>query len=94
MNAYIQTSTLRPDGRREAFCTVAVPAKVRELPWQAAGLQFTASGYGRRIPTRYVVRWGSRWRRVYCCRVSNAGTLYIGRLADAVYVSGLQEGEA
>lgn len=38
-----------------------------------------ALGYGRRIPTRYMVRLtdSRRWRRVYCCCYSNAGTCYV-----------------
>jgi hypothetical protein len=49
------------------------------LPWQKAGLSYTASGYGRRIPTTHMVKLpgGNRWRRVYCCIYSNAGTCYV-----------------
>lgn len=49
------------------------------LPWQAAGLQYTRSGYGSRIPTSHMVKLpGSpRWRRVYCCIWSNSGTCYV-----------------
>ena len=35
------------------------------------------NGYGRKIPTDYVIRIGSRWYRVYVCCFSNAGTAYI-----------------
>jgi len=56
---------------------VAVEAETRLLPWQRAGLSYTASGYGQRIPTSYVVRVDGRWRRVYCCCYSNLGTCYI-----------------
>jgi hypothetical protein len=34
-------------------------------------------GYGRKIPTDYVIRLGPRWHRVYVCCFSNAGTAYI-----------------
>lgn len=34
-------------------------------------------GYGRKIPTDYAIRLGSRWYRVYVCQISNAGTAYI-----------------
>jgi hypothetical protein len=37
-----------------------------------------ADGYGRRIPTRYMVKLqDKRWRRVYACQISNAGTVYV-----------------
>lgn len=57
----------------------AVEVKESPLPWQAQGLQQTASGYGKRLATEYMVRVGGRWRRVYCYCFSNAGTLFIGR---------------
>ena len=61
------------------FQTVEVAAKIAPLWWQEQGLSYTASGYGRRIPTRYMVQLpGSpRWRRVYCAIWSNAGTCYV-----------------
>lgn len=53
--------------------------KEAPLWWHLKGLQFSASGYGSRIPTRHMVKLpGSpRWRRVYCCIWSNAGTCYV-----------------
>lgn len=36
-----------------------------------------ADGYGRKISTDYVVRYGGRTRRVYVCQFSNAGTAYV-----------------
>lgn len=35
------------------------------------------SGYGRRIPTSYMVLLNGRKYRVYCCCFSNSGTCYI-----------------
>lgn len=59
--------------------TVSVPARISELPWQRDGLQQTASGYGRKLTTRYLVQWAGRWRRVYVAQFANAGTAYIGK---------------
>lgn len=55
------------------------PVESRTVPlwWHTAGKQYTASGYGRRIPTPYMVKIGKRWRRVYCCIYSNSGTCYV-----------------
>jgi hypothetical protein len=36
-----------------------------------------AMGYGRRIPTDYMVKLKKRLYRVYACCFGNAGTLYI-----------------
>ena len=49
------------------------------LPHHKMGLQFTASGYGGKIPTEYKIKLHGdpRWYRVYCAIYSNIGTLYI-----------------
>jgi len=62
------------DGR-----SVPVPTREAPLQWHVRGLQYTASGYGRKIPTPYMVQLpGSpRWRRVYCAIFGNAGTCYV-----------------
>lgn len=56
-----------------------VEVKIMELWWQKRGLSFTASGYGPRIPTAYMVKFNGRWMRVCCCIFSNIGTLFIGQ---------------
>jgi hypothetical protein len=51
---------------------------VRELSWQKLGLSYTPTGYGAKIPTRYMVRTiDQKWRRVYCAIFSNIGTCYV-----------------
>lgn len=64
----------------EPMRTEKVEVKEALLAWQKQGLQYTASGYGKRIPTRYMVKTNNRWRRVYCVISSNVGTLYVGTL--------------
>jgi hypothetical protein len=59
------------------FQTVSVPAKIKTLWWQDRGLSFTASGYGSRIPSRYMVQWAGRWRRVYVACWGNASSLWL-----------------
>lgn len=58
------------------------------LWWQERGLSYTASGYGRRIPTRYMVKLpgNKRWRRVYRCQISNAGTCYVLQGSDWIVI--------
>ena len=34
-------------------------------------------GYGRQIPTRHKLLYLNRWRRVFVCLMSNAGTAYV-----------------
>lgn len=70
----------------------AIPSKHVMLPWQRMGLQYTASGYGRKIPTTIMVQLpGSpRSRRVYCCIFSNSGTCYVTRGKDWVTIDGSQ----
>ena len=81
MKAYLHGSHTRPNGDRDTFWTQSVEARESSLWWQDRGLSFTATGYGSRIPTRYMVKFNGRWRRVYCRQYSNVGTLYIGKLS-------------
>ena len=64
--------------------------EVMEAPlgWQLAGLQYTASGYGRKIPTTRMARipGDKRWRRIYVCHYSNAFTAYMVLGKDWVVV--------
>lgn len=47
--------------------------KITEIP--ASG--HTASGYGGRIPTRYMIKYLGRWRRVLAMVYGNSGSLYV-----------------
>ena len=78
MKAYAHFKYLRQDGTTDSLHTIVLQAKEEPLWWQEQGLSYTASGYGKRIPTRYMIRLNGKWRRVYCCVFSNSGTLYIG----------------
>lgn len=68
-----------PSDRKLTVAGREVPTRLAYLWWQDAGLSYTASGYGRRIPTCYQVHVNGRWRRVYCSIRSNIGTCYIGQ---------------
>lgn len=49
----------------------------RLLDWQRWGKQYTATGYGTKIPTSKVIKWSDgKVRRVYCDIYSNAGFCY------------------
>ena len=87
MKAYIQTHQTRLDGSKDCFCTIAVDCKENPLPWQLMGLQYTATGYGSKIPTQYMVKFNDKWRRVYCMIYSNNGTLYIGKRSDNLIIN-------
>jgi len=54
-----------------------VEVKESLLPHHKAGRSYTPSGYGRKIPTPYMIKFNNRWQRVYCCIFSNSGSLYI-----------------
>lgn len=74
-------------GTSGPFSTERVEFREKLLWWQEDGLSYTASGYGRRIPSPYQVRYQGRWRRVYICQISNAGTAFIGKdLASGIVV--------
>lgn len=59
------------------YSTAAEDKRIKPLWWQEKGLSFTASGYGKRIPTTRQIRLHGRWRRIYCCCFSNSGTCYV-----------------
>jgi len=80
MQAHIHSKTYRTDGNVDTFYTESVEVIEKPLEWQQRGLSFTATGYGKRIPTLYMVKHGGKWKRVYCCIYSNIGTCYIGKL--------------
>lgn len=37
----------------------------------------SVSGYGPKIPTRYMLRIANRWHRVYIVQYSNSGSAYV-----------------
>lgn len=74
--AYPATGPAYIDGYRVCGAAVA-PMRHHD-----AGLSWTASGYGRKLPTRYMLayadgRGGYRWHRVYVAQYGNAGSAYI-----------------
>lgn len=48
-------------------------ARVTETPRSNQG----ASGYGSRVPTRYLINYANRERRVYMMQYGNAGSPYV-----------------
>lgn len=59
-----------------------VRAKQTEAP-----RHYSATGYGRKIQTSYMVWINGRWRRVYAYCFSNAASLYIGDFSDPTFVT-------
>ena len=78
MQAYVQTKRRREDGTLDSYATISVDVKETKTP----GKGRTQSGYGRALPTPYLVRFNGRWRRVKAICFSNCATLYIGRAYD------------
>ncbi|MDD2478144.1 MAG: hypothetical protein PHW45_04190 [Candidatus ainarchaeum sp.] len=56
---------------------VTFEAREKLLPWQARGLMYTRTGYGKKIPTSKQLFILGRWRRVYCDVFSNNGVCYV-----------------
>lgn len=67
-----------------------LPVKIEPLPHHVAGLSYTASGYGRKIPTTYTVRHNGRRKRVYCCQYGNAGTFYVLNCGEWLIIQTIQ----
>jgi hypothetical protein len=49
----------------------------RRLWWQKQNLSYTASGYGKKIPTTKMLKIGKKLYRIYCMIYSNSGSCYI-----------------
>lgn len=71
---------------RDQYQVQATEAVSKPLWWQEQGLSYTATGYGKRIPTQWLVKYNGKMRRVYCYIFSNIGTCYIGKLSDGLTV--------
>lgn len=82
LKSWINTNNVNTDGSIDCLVTSNVEIKVKRLWWQLANLSYTTTGCGSRIPTRYMIKYCGKWRRVYCCIYSNSGTLFIGRRYD------------
>ena len=66
-------------------------------PAEVTGVRIThtpqwhsASGYGGKIPTQYLIKVGHMWYRVYCMQYSNTGSLYIKRRNETVFCSRIE----
>lgn len=59
------------------------PAMEKILWWQEKNLSFTTTGYGKKIPTRYMAQINGKWRRIYCRQFSNVSTCFVGDLKNA-----------
>jgi len=57
--------------------SIVLPTREWLLPWQKTHLQYTATGYGSKIPSHFQVKLGGYWYRVYCSIYSNSGYCYI-----------------
>ncbi len=47
----------------------------------------TRSGYGSKLPTSHQLRIGGRWHRVYMVCWSNAGTAYVVKGVEPLYIA-------
>lgn len=61
-----------PDDASDFHVAIYAP-----LEWQRQGLTKTASGYGTKIPTSYMLDYQGKRRRIYVDQYSNAGHTYI-----------------
>ena len=56
------------------------------LEWQKAGKLETATGYGNKLHTPYMLDYEGRRRRLYCRCFSNVGVTYIVVRGEEVIV--------
>lgn len=81
MKAYINTKVKSDNpqqiGGYHSYQTIEVEIKETEyLPRKGQ----TQSGYGKALPTRYMVKFNNKWQRVKAICFSNCSTLYISKV--------------
>lgn len=59
---------------------------VNELSWQKRGLQQTASGYGHRLVSRYMINFEGKLRRIYQTCFSNVASSWFTYKGKRIYV--------
>ena len=87
---FVHSHSTNLNGTKCAFRCDELESKIAPLPHHKLCLQYTATGYGKRIPTEIMVKFYGKWRRVYCCIYSNIGTCYIGKLSDNLIIRDYQ----
>ena len=63
--------------KTDCFYDVKVEYVVQEMRHHRLGLNYTASGYGSEVPTRYKIKYYNRWYRVYSYCHSNTSTEFV-----------------
>lgn len=58
----------------------------KPLWWQLRGLMYTATGYGKKIPTDKMIKFNGRFLRIYCHIFSNCGTCYIVSKGEQIII--------
>ena len=79
MNAWLHFGGAALGSPQGPFLTVKVDVIEAPLSHHKRGLSYTATGYGNRIPTVYMVKLEGKWRRVYAACYGNAASTYIGK---------------
>ena len=64
-NAYLNYFASPYADPRDQYQVRAVEIIEKPLEWQKRGLSYTATGYGKRIPTRWMVRFNGKLRRFF-----------------------------
>ena len=80
-------TTLAITGQAPNYNYTPLPTFDNPTWWQLQGLSYTATGYGKKIPTSHMVKHNNRLKRVYCTIFSNTGTLYILSKGELIILS-------
>lgn len=72
----MKTVDIRTDLPMYEIIAQDVPLVDAPLWYHERGLMQTATGFGRKLTTRYKVQFNGRLYRVYCTQFSNSGSLW------------------
>lgn len=59
----------------------------KPLWYHERGLMQTATGYGPKLTTEYMINFLGKMRRVYCTQYSNSGSYWFNYLGEKIYIN-------
>jgi hypothetical protein len=87
MREFTELDLHNPDSQFPTIYAVRADLIDAPLSWQRAGLQQTASGYGKQLTMQEKIHYMGRKYRLYCTCFSNAGSVWFTVRGRKIYVN-------
>lgn len=86
MKKFTDTDVQPHAGHGAVYADPAADLVHDPLPWQAAGLSETASGYGARLTSQYKIHFNGRFHRLRVTQYANAGSTWFVTHGRKIFV--------